>query len=85
MQLVEAVIRKDGIQLTIPTDYLKRQFFAGVTTNDRAIITDENDMLHYFCKQFENFDDDAKFGRFIDSVCSEAINNGETFLEPVEE
>ena len=38
-------------------------------------------VLQYFANKFDELENDSKFGRFIDSICEEAIDNGELFVE----
>lgn len=80
MSKIESVIVNDNIQVTIPSEYLKRAFELGITTNSTGIVTDDKDMLNYFCNEFKNSNDDSMFGRFIDQVCQEALNQGESFV-----
>lgn len=80
MREVEAVIRGESILVTIPAEFLKTAFQMGVTTNATAEVGNVSDMLMHFCREFESGDSDSIFGRFVDNVCEEAINQGESFL-----
>ncbi|USD68113.1 hypothetical protein [Vibrio sp. SCSIO 43136] len=85
MAQVKAEIKDDKLVVEIPAEYLKRAFLLGVTTNNCGRVTDQKAMLKHFSREFTSGIDDDQFGRFIDVVCSEAIENGELFVEPDED
>jgi hypothetical protein len=82
MASIEAKIRGEGLQVFIPIEYLKNAFEMGVTTNVTGKVVHDLDMLQHFARELESSDDGSDFGRFIDSVCEDAIQSGEPFVEP---
>lgn len=74
-------ISNEGLILNIPAEYLENSFAMGVTTNVTGTVTDRVEMLEYFANEFNSLEGDSKFGRFIDAVCEEAIDQGELFVE----
>lgn len=83
-RVVKAITR-DELVLVIPAEYLENAFEMGVTTNVTGKVTDRDEMLQYFANEFDALENDSKFGRFIDSVCEEAIDDGELFVECAED
>ena len=79
--LYRAVHNGKTLTLQMNANYLKNAFAMGVTSNSSASVTDEHEMLDHFTRAFNNSDNDAPFGRFIDSVCEDAIESGESFLD----
>lgn len=85
MKNIEAKIRGEGLEVFIPAEYLENAFQMGVTTNVTGKVTGRLDMLHHFAREIESGDDDSAFGRFIDTVCEEALENGELFVDLAED
>lgn len=81
---IEADVKNNSIQITISTEYLKRAFELGITTNSVGKVKNSNDMLLYFCSEIKNYEDDSLFGRFIDNTCEKAIENGESFVDIID-
>lgn len=79
-RIVKAITR-DRLILEIHAEYLENSFEMGVTTNVTGKVTDREEMIQYFANKFDELENDSKFGRFIDSICEEAIDNGELFVE----
>ncbi len=82
---VETRIEGDRLVVSIPKSYLKRAFYLGLTTTCCASVTDDKAMLNHLENVFHDGSDDSLFGRFIDSVCAEAIESGCEFLAELEE
>lgn len=81
MDRIVKEIKSDRLVLEIPAEYLENSFAMGITTNVTGKVTDRKEMLEYFAREFNSIEVNAKFGRFIDSVCEEAIDQGELFIE----
>lgn len=78
-QVMTAIV-DDRLIVEIPADFLINSFEMGITTNICGTVNDAQGMLKYFKSAFDG-NDPYKFGQFIDSVCSEAIENGEPFID----
>lgn len=85
MAEIEALIRGDKLIVEIPAEYLENAFEMGVTTNVTGKVSDRMQMLHHFAIKIESGDNDSDFGRFIDKVCADAIEDGELFVSPDED
>ncbi len=81
MERIVKAIKSDRLVIEIPAEYLENSFAMGVTTNVTGKVTDREEMLQYFANEFNTIENDSKFWRFVDSVCEEAIDNGEMFVE----
>lgn len=80
MEVVVKFTTDGKLIVEIPAEYLENAFEMGVTTNCFGKVTNREAMLQYFAHEFANSDNDSKFGRFIDDICAEAIENGEHFV-----
>lgn len=82
---IKTLIKDGKLIIEIPEDYLVNAFAMGVTTNATGTVNDKSEMLLHFERQFTRSEDDSLFGRFIDGVCEEAIDDGEAFVDLDEE
>ena len=78
---IEALIREDKLLVEIPAELLERAFELGLTTGCFAKVINRQDMLHHFAQELEKSEDDSHIGRFIDMVCSDAIGDGQPFIQ----
>ena len=81
MKNVNAVINEDDLIVTIPAEYLERQCEQGLLTGDTGEVTDRQKMLKQLAYEFTRPEDDSKFGSFIDGFFSEAMENGEEWVD----
>lgn len=81
MASVKTEIKGSDLVVTIPAAYLTNAFEMGVTTGVTGKVNDEQAMLKYFETEIKKGDNDSHFGRFIDAVCEEAIEDGEPFAD----
>lgn len=77
---VTTTIVDDRLVIEIPADFLVNSFETGITTNIFGSVNDNQEMLKHFERAFKA-DDPCAFGYFIDSVCSDAIESGESFVD----
>ena len=80
MASIETKVEDEGINIFIPKDYLVDAFNNGITTGITSKVEHTHDMLRYIAGQIEDGDDDSIFGRCVDEMCAEAIEQGELFL-----
>lgn len=77
---ITTTIVDDRLIVEIPADFLVNSFEMGIGTNIFGLVNDNQEMLKHFERAFKA-DDPCAFGYFIDSVCRDAIENGESFVD----
>ena len=85
MKQVRATLNDSDLVVEIPAEYLENAFELGITTNSTGSVTDREEMLNHFKRKFLDSDNGSHFGRFVDAVCAEAIEDGESFVDADEE
>ena len=85
MKNVNAVVNENDLIVTIPAEYLERQCEQALMTNYPGEVTDRQEMLKRFAYEFTRPEDDSRFGSLIDQFFSDAMENGEDFVVPLDD
>ncbi|UXI00448.1 hypothetical protein [Photobacterium sp. TY1-4] len=81
MEQLKTTVKDDRLIVEIPAEYIENAFEMGVTTNVTGTVTDRQAMLSHFAAKLNDGAGDSHFGRFVDAVCEEALEDGELFVE----
>jgi hypothetical protein len=72
----------DYVVVAIHKNYLRRSVECAITTGNSGKVTNEKEMLECYEHGFMALDDGGYFNRCIDLIADDAIENGESWVEP---